>query len=272
MEKKIGIIGYGSMGKMLLNGFVNSKITDRLFVSNRDKGKLLTLKTETVHICNSNSELADICDTIFICVKPLEVKGILYEIRNNLNNDKHIITIAGSLKIMNLEKIYAGKITRIMPTIISEINEGITLVYHNSKVLENDKRRIEKLLEPFTELKNIPEEEFNIIAELTSCAPGIIAGVFREYVKTALKYSDIDTNEINKIVSKTLYGTSKLFYEKEYGFDETIERVATKGGTTEKGVKVLEAKLPEVFEEMFCKMLESQKVREEKIDEQYKIY
>jgi pyrroline-5-carboxylate reductase len=270
MEKKIGIIGYGSMGKMLLNGFVNSKTTDKIFVSNRNREKLLALKNENAIICNSNSELADNCDIIFICVKPLEIKDILYEIRNSLNNDKHIISIAGSLKIINLEKIYSGKITRIMPTIISEINEGITLVYHNSKVLENDKIIIRKLLEPFTELKNIPEEEFNIIAELTSCAPGIIAGIFREYVKAALKYSDIDTNEINKIVSKTLYGTSKLFYEKEYGFDETIERVATNGGTTEKGVKILEEKLPEVFEEMFCKMLESQKIREEKIDEQYK--
>jgi pyrroline-5-carboxylate reductase len=44
------------------------------------------------------------------------------------------ISIAGSLKVINLEKIFPGKITRIMPTVISEIDEGITLVYHNSNL------------------------------------------------------------------------------------------------------------------------------------------
>ena len=272
MKKKIGVIGYGSMGSMLLNGFINSKITKELFVSNRSKEKILFLENEGVIICSSNSELADNCDIIFLCVKPLEIKDVLLEIKSKLNDTKHIICIAGSLKVINLEKIISCKITRIMPTVISEINEGITLVYHNARVSENDKIIIENLLRPFSELKNTPEKEFSIISELTSCAPGIIAGIFREYVKTASKFLNNDTNEIRKIVTKTLLGTSKFFYEGGYSFDDTIERVAMKGGTTEKGVTVLGEKLPEVFEKMFCEMLNSQKAREERIDEQYEIF
>ena len=39
--KHIGIIGYGSMGKMLLEKFAESGITpDRLFVANRTREKL----------------------------------------------------------------------------------------------------------------------------------------------------------------------------------------------------------------------------------------
>ena len=271
MNKKLGIIGYGSMGRMFINKFITSKTLNKVFLSNRSREKLFQIKDDRIIICNSNSELSEKCEIIFICVKPLEVKDVLEEIKETLNENKHIICTAGSLKIKNIEKIFSGKITRIMPTVISEINECITLACHNSKIFEKDKLIVEELFKPFSEINNIPEEEFTFISELTSCAPGIIAEIFREYTKVALEYTNIDNSGLNKIVTKTLFGTSKLFFEKGYSFDETIERVAMKGGTSEKGIKVLEEKIPGIFKEMFCKMSESQKIRENKLDEQYHI-
>ncbi|GAB6275056.1 MAG: hypothetical protein STSR0004_19210 [Peptococcaceae bacterium] len=53
------------------------------------------------------------------------------------------------------------------------------------------------------------------------------------------------------MVINTLYGTAKLLYEKSMKFDDVVTRVATKGGITQEGVKVLEDKLPEIFNEVF---------------------
>lgn len=271
IDKKVGIIGYGSMGSMLLNGFIDSNIIKKsnLYVSTRTREKLLNLKNIGITICSSNNELVNKSDLIFICVKPLEIKDILNEIVNNLTNNKHIISIAGSVTIENLESIYKGKISRVLPTLISEIKEGITLVCHNSKVLSEDKRILEELLNTISTVKNIPENEFELVSDLTSCAPGLIASIFREYVNSAMLHTSINKKEISDIVIKTLFGTAKLFYEKNFDFDNTIKRVTTKGGATEAGVQVLENKLPEVFNEMLNKTLERQKSRKQKIDEQF---
>lgn len=272
-QKKIGIIGYGSMGSMLLHGFLESDIisSSSLFVSTRTKEKLPLLNDMGINICLTNKELTDKCDIIFICVKPLEVKGILEEIKNNTGLSKHIISIAGGLTISHIEKIIKGKISRVIPTLLSEIKTGITLVNHNSNVSADDIELLDKLLGIISEVKVVPENELELISVLTSCAPGLIAAIFKEYVNSAEQYTSLSKEEINDIVIKTLYGASKLFTDKNFSFNTIIKRVATPGGTTERGIQVLESGLPDLFSEMFSKAIERQSLRKQKIDEQFDI-
>jgi pyrroline-5-carboxylate reductase len=67
-----------------------------------------------------------------------------------------------------------------------------------------------------------------------------------------------------KMVIETMYGTGKLLLEKEMTFDNLISRVATKGGITEEGTKIIGEKLPEIINEMFEKTLEKRIITAEK--------
>lgn len=271
IDKKVGIIGYGSMGNMLLNGFLDTKaiLPHNLFVSTRNKEKVQTLANNGVVICSSNSQLVKECDIVYICVKPMEVKDLLIEIQNELTGKNHLVSIAGSLTIENIEKIHMGKVSRVLPTFISTIREGVTLVAHNERVSLEDKEILQTMLNSISTVKIIPESEFEFISELTSCAPGIIAAMFKEYVNVAIPHTSLEENEVRDLVIKTLFGTSKLLNEVNPSFDDTVARVATKGGATEVGVLVLESKLPVVFEEVFSKTLERQCMRKQKIDAQF---
>ena len=68
---KIGIIGYGSMGKMLLWKFSsNSKIArEDLYIANRTREKVL--EAEEIAVVCDNRTLASECDIVFICVRPV---------------------------------------------------------------------------------------------------------------------------------------------------------------------------------------------------------
>jgi pyrroline-5-carboxylate reductase len=268
---RIGIIGCGSMGSMLLNSFPESgSVTPgNLFVSTRTKEKLSALAQKGINTCGTNGHLVRACDMIFLCMKPGDFKAVLDEIRPELNPEKHIVSIAGSLSIVNIEKIHNGKVSRIIPTFISSINEGITLVCHNSFVTDDDKAMLSALLSSMSKVQEIPEDEFELASILTSCAPGVFAGLFREFIDSAAKYTGMDRNQLTCFVTQTLIGTAKLFETADSDFDGIIRRVATKGGTTEVGVEVLKENLPSVFDGMFLKMLNRQKVRKEKLDEQF---
>jgi len=54
-------------------------------------------------------------------------------------------------------------------------------------------------------------------------------------------------------------------------FEDIIEKVATKGGITEEGVKVLESYLPKIFDEVFEKTLEKRKLIKERADELFRV-
>ena len=77
---KVGIIGYGSMGKMLFERIMNSKMIspDDLYVSNRTFEKIEDLPCQ---VCKANVELADIVDIVFVCVKPNDICYVLGEIK-----------------------------------------------------------------------------------------------------------------------------------------------------------------------------------------------
>ncbi|TGV00063.1 pyrroline-5-carboxylate reductase, partial [Mesorhizobium sp. M00.F.Ca.ET.186.01.1.1] len=54
------------------------------------------------------------------------------------------------------------------------------------------------------------------------------------------------------ILVETMLGTALLLKNEQLGFDQLIERVATKGGITEEGLRVLAKTLPGGFDELFA--------------------
>ena len=92
-------------------------------------------------------------------------------------------------------------------------------------------------------------------ADFTSCAPGIIAAIFQNFVEAGLKHSGLPKEIAQQMVISTLFGTAKLLLEREMSFSQMISRVATKGGITEEAVKVLNRGLPSTFDEVYYRTL-----------------
>ena len=93
-DMNVGIIGYGSMGKMLLQkisetGKVNH---DKLFVSNRTLSKIEAAPDKYV-ISESNTSLAMSSDIIFICTRPADLLSVLEEISSVVKDDTLIISL-----------------------------------------------------------------------------------------------------------------------------------------------------------------------------------
>ena len=274
MKRKVGIIGYGSMGKMILSKFVESKtITESdLFIANRTYDKINNLNEnyQEINICKNNIDAAKNVYIIFICVKPLEIKTVLTEIINDVKSNCHIISLNGSVLFKQLEQICINKkISKVIPSITAEINQSVTLVCHNNFVENDNKNNLKRLLECLGTVVEIPETEIGMGSELTSCMPGFLGAIFKVITGEAEKHTAIDKKDIIKMVTETMYGTGKLLLEKGMTFDDLINRVATKGGITEEGTKIVLEKLPETINEMFKKTLEKRKITTEKAQKEF---
>ncbi len=268
---KIGFIGYGSMGSMLMNAFIKSgRIRpDEIIVSTKTKSKLAEIKKrwENIHIAENNSEAARAAKYLFICVKPLEIKNILSEISINIEPGTHIISIAGSVSIKMIEHLTPAKVTRLIPGLTSEVLEGISLVCHSDRVTQQEADFVETLLAGISEVKKIKEEDFELTPVLTSCMPGFVASIFKELIDASTGYnSNLSKSEMELMVMNTLYGTIKLLKESNMTFEEMIQRAATKGGVTEEGIKVFQKDLPNTFNEMYRVILEKRKAVKKQIE------
>jgi pyrroline-5-carboxylate reductase len=250
---KVGFIGYGSMGSMLVNSFIEygALKPEDIIVSTRTRSKLDKLKArwEGIAIAENNMEAAQKAKYLFICVKPLDVKNILTEIHSSLTQDTNIVYIAGSVKIGRVEEAACKKVTKIIPSLTSEVAAGITLICHGSGVEDEEADYIDSLFNKISIAKRISEDDLALSTELTSCMPGFIASMFREIADSAKRRN------------------LTLLRDRNMSFQEIVGRVATKGGITEEGVKVLESKLPSVFDELFRVTLDKRKVVNRKVED-----
>jgi pyrroline-5-carboxylate reductase len=261
------------MGSMIINGLLDSNVLEshEVIISNRTLNKLEMIENEfpEIDITNNNKYLASKCQRIFIFVGTFAVKEVIENIKDKISSDSHIIYISAALSLKNVEKIFDGKITKIIPSLTSKVNEGVSLIHHNKNVDDEDAEFVNNLFRGIGNIQIISEEDFEVGSDLTSCAPAFIASIFKEFAKAGAKNGNFTTKEAEEMVIKTLYGTSKLLYEENMSFNELISKVATKGGITEEGIKVLEKEMPETYNLLFNVTLRKHEKIKKELDEEY---
>lgn len=269
-----GFIGYGSMGSMLVKELIRSgKIgQNNIIVTRKNLEKLEDIRKDwpDIHLAGDITEVVSNADYIFICVKPMEFYEVLNEMKTIIRPSQHIISIAGSLNIKDIESLVQCKITKILPTLVSEVKEGVTLISHNDMVNESEADSLEKVFQSFARLLRVKEEDFGFASEFTSCGPGLYAAFLQEFVEAGYRHSDSFTKEeLITMIAHTVYGTAKLVLENHMDFLDIINRVATKGGITEEGVNVLQNDLPQILDRMFDQTMGKRCEVEEKLHSQY---
>lgn len=239
--KKVGIIGYGSMGSMLVKRFVSTEALppNAIMVSTKTKAKLDAMSQEFpgVGAAFNNQDAARFCRILFLCVKPNQAKAVLEEIMGQLHQEAHLVSIVGSVTLADLGKVFPGKISVVMPSLASESGEGLCLVCHNQQVQSPDAKMLEKLISSLGEVKVVPESQFDAVVTLASCGPGLFSSMFQELVRSGQRNGGLSEPEAWEIVARTLLGTARLYCENKLGFEQVIQRVATKGGLPRKASK-----------------------------------
>ena len=264
---RVGIIGYGSMGKMLLWKFSEAaKIAKQdLFVSNRTESKLEEAKDIAQVV--SNKELASSSDIVFVCVRPSDLKTVLEEIRDSINADAMLVSLNGSVSFESIRKVIDIRTAKVIPSLTAEIGRSQTLVCFDKIV--SDKTALKDLLSCIGDVIELPENEMGMGSELVSCMPGFIASIFDVICKSAEGHTSIPREQIVKMVLSTMSATGDLMLQKEMSFEDVVTRVATKGGITEEGTKVVYEGFPETADLLFAKTLEKRRLTTENAEKNF---
>ena len=255
-----GFIGTGSMGSMLVKKFVETGVIEpaATYINSKNgvSSAALAQITQVIAV-PSNRTVAEKADVLFICVKPLQVRDLFREIQGNLKHRALLVSIAGCVSLAQLEDWTLGKVrcVRVIPSVTSEQKSGISLVSWGRNLTVQDKNKVLNLFGAISKVVEVTEEDLETCTNLTSCGPALISAMMKEFADAAVRTGAIKPSLAEYLVKETMVGTSALLENGSLGFDDVIERVATKGGSTEEGVKVLHAQLPSVCDEVLKSLM-----------------
>ena len=259
----IGVIGCGSMGKMLLEQFSASGIgAAQLFAANRSPEKLQAV-SGICTICSSNREAAEQADILFLCVRPSDMRLVLEDIAQSIRENALTVSLNGSISFALLEQFLSGRLAKAIPSVTAEIGRSQTLVCFNDRADSTDCENLKTLLSCMGRVIELPEREMGMGSELVSCMPGFIAAIFDVICQSAKQHTALPDAQIAEMVMETLCAAGELMRTKNMSFRDVITRVATKGGITAEGTDVIYKTFPDTADEMFRRTLEKRRITAE---------
>lgn len=251
-----GVIGTGSIGSMLVRKMVETGQAGahEVIVYNRSAEKARRLAAATgVRVAPGARDAAAASDVLLLCVRPLEVQGVLLDLRGVLTREKLLVSVASDVTLADLSAWSEARAVRAIPSVTSECGGGVTLLAFGAAASEADRRLVLSLFGAMSAPVEVPEEHFEVMTALTSCAPAFIAALMQEFAAAAVRRSGIAPAVAERLVRETLAGTARMLAAPGAGFDEVIARVATEGGITRVGVDVIRQGAPCVFDEVLAK-------------------
>jgi len=270
---KTGFIGHGHMGSVLLNSLLGSHAIkpSQVVVATKTPSKLNELRTKypAIEIAEDNLTVVKNSDLVFLCVGTYQVKSVLEEIQNGFHEGSHLVVMSGGLEIASVETLVSVPVTKIMPTLLAEVQEGTTLVCYTPHVPMEARKYLENLLHHIGDVKVIDESQFEIGADFTSCSPGLFAAICDQYIRAGISKAGFSYEEAQSMLLGSLVGMVSLLQKRGENLQDLIGRVATTGGATEGGVSVLKERLPEVFELVFAVTKERHETRKQATRQQF---
>jgi len=258
---KVGFIGYGAMGSIMVNAFLDhGALAPRdVIVSSRTASALAPLAARYPDVrMVDNRTAAEESDLLFLCVRSDQVRGVLEEIAPVLSGSCHLVLINGGVA---MSAAPVRRVSKVIPTVTMRVGRGVALVSHQPEVEEERRARLERLFSSVGAVKVVREDELELTTALTSCGPALVATLVDELAAAAARRG-LDREEAEAMVTETFLATALLMSDVAVP-REVCESVATKGGITEKGLEVLRHRSPALFDDLLSAILSAHRGAEE---------
>lgn len=275
---KIGVIGTGSMGTILLESFVDARvyIEHDFMMTNRSIGKSYALSEQLpmIEVVDRSTELVQYCDLIFICVKPLQFPDLLREVKSYVTSDTIIISITSPITVTQLEEMVPCKVARAIPSILNRAMTGPSLLSFGERCTENDKAVIHQLMSTISKPLVIDESITRVSSDIVSCGPAFMSYLLQQFIDGATRQTKISKEDATTLTTNMIIGLGKLLEKEFYTLPTLQERVCVPGGITGEGIKVLEQEVGYMFDHLFqqthAKYYEDQELISQSLNEHTK--
>ncbi|MFH1857177.1 MAG: pyrroline-5-carboxylate reductase [Candidatus Omnitrophota bacterium] len=242
----IGIIGAGNMGEAIIRGIKSAAdkglINAEVLVFEKDKKKILLVsKKFGARKCSGLEELINNSKAVIICVKPQDIEVLLEEISTFDLKGKIFISIAAGVTTGYILKKLKAKVSvvRVMPNINALVGESVNALCKGKYASDKDISFVKRIFSGTGENFVVSEKQMDVITAVSGSGPAY-AALFMKALFSAAEKNGLSREHVKEMVFQTLTGTLKMLKEQKLTPEVFIEKVKSKGGTTEAAFKVFD--------------------------------
>ena len=239
---KIAIVGFGNMGQTYANSFMSSGFVGAsdILVLNRTKvEEKFRFGIDAINFYTEPNAAIFNSDILILAVKPQDFKQLAIEIKPFLNEEHVVLSVMAGISIETMQnQLGITKIVRSMPNIPTQIGEGMTVFCASNAVDRKELFIVQNLINTTGKSIYIDREEMlNAATAVSGSGPAYVFYFMQAMIESAVKLG-FSTSEAEFLVSQTFSGSVQLQNRSKLSNDAWIQRVASRGGTTEAALSV----------------------------------
>jgi len=230
---RIGFLGAGSMATALARGLAEPALAYDV-QPERARALADAVRGEAV---DSAGDLARRADVVILAHKPAHLEEAAEGVAGTA---KAVASIVAATPIARLEEVYPDTpVYRFIPNIPVEIGRGVFCYVPGTRAADGPEADLLRLFGRAGAVIELDEPLLEPATAVMSCGPAFLALVVEALADAGSRHG-LDPDQALRLVVETMAGTAAYLDANGLDAEELRARVATPGGLTEKGLRLLE--------------------------------
>lgn len=239
---KILIIGGGNMGLTFAQSFLRSHIvsTDNMLILEKSKEKAEELKKLNIGtVYGEAGSFIKESDLIILAVKPQDINILFDSIKDYIGDQQVVLSIMAGVTMATIKKgLNVSKIIRAMPNLPAQVGVGMTAFTSSDEVTRIELVMVQNLLNSTGKAIYLDQEDsIDASTAISGSGPAYVFYFMQGLIQKAIDLG-FTKSEAEILTYQTFKGAVELYNKHNLSCDEWIQKVSSKGGTTEAAIKV----------------------------------
>ncbi|MDL5029706.1 pyrroline-5-carboxylate reductase [Vibrio sp. BS-M-Sm-2] len=241
-HKNIAFIGAGNMVRSIVAGLVASGYpAQKITATAPSETRRLPLEQEYgINTTSDNITAAEQADVVVLSVKPQMMANVCNPLQDIDFSNKLVISIAAGISANRLNEMLNCQLNlvRVMPNTPSLLGKGMSGLYADSTVSQDDKDFASQLMQAVGEVSWVEQESgINSIIAAAGSAPAYFF-LFMEAMQAEAVNQGFDQETARKLVQQSALGAAEMVVANPNTELSTLrEQVTSKGGTTAEALR-----------------------------------
>jgi pyrroline-5-carboxylate reductase len=235
---RIAIIGCGVIGSALSRHFSRKH---QVLLCDHSYEKSSSLAQEIGAVAYERAEDAiELAEMVVLAFKPKDLAVFAAETAQAFKRGLILVSVLAGTSVSFLKQFFPSTyIIRTMPNLPLICGEGVIGFVETDEVTADRKKKVEEVFQGLGLLCWLSEEHLEALSAVAGSGPAFVFVIIEALIASGVKLG-FTPHEARNFVLKTIEGSVALLKSTEKSPAELIKQVASPGGTTMAGLKVLE--------------------------------
>jgi pyrroline-5-carboxylate reductase len=244
-DRKLAILGVGKLGEAILAGLAHAGAIpmDQVVVTARRPSRAQEVAARYgCRAAECNRAAVEGADITLLSVKPFTVHDVVEEVRDLIEGDHLLISVAAGVATASVERALARNtpVVRAMPNTPALVNAGMTALAGGKHAGEQDLERAQEIFRSVGRCLVLEERHMDAVTGLSASGPAFLYVIIESMAEAGVKIG-LPRDVATELAAQTTLGAATMVLETGEHPAKLKDMVTTPAGCTVDGLLELEA-------------------------------